>query len=255
MVLRKVIRNWPGVCLAAALSFALSAGFYPVLALEVPAGEQAALDACEKRVCTMILKKETQGGDLTCDLTKTWAKETLKGGESTNVKWGFGDAQCKTSLELTRADVIAALTKSQHTIKVSQQAVSCSVEREGQMKPVTAVASPRLDFKNGKAEKVWINLEKLEGPADIKGTIWTTAQLEDTLGIFHKSMIKQINKFMYKKCSEKYGPGAAAYAAKEAARAKAKAAKEAKAKAAAASAEAKAAVDPAAAAKSQAASH
>lgn len=219
------------------------------LALEVPANEQAVLDACEKAICTTILDKKPVGADLACALTKTWAKDTIKGGESKTVKWGFGDAQCKTSLHLTHADIIAALTQPSYSLKVEKQTVSCEVEREGALKPVTAVASPRIDFKAGKADKVWINLKDLDGPTDIKGTIWTAAQLEDTFGIFHKNMIKQINKFMYTKCTEKYGPNAAVYAAKEAAKEKLKAAADAKAKAAKA-AEAKA---EAAAARAQAA--
>jgi hypothetical protein len=188
----------------------------PAHALEEPAGEWPQLEACEKKLCTMILDKKAQGEDLTCSVSKTWASDTIKGGESKSVKWGFGDARCTTSVKLTNADVVNALTKPAHAISVSKQAVRCEIERDGELKPVTAVASPRIEFKNGKADKIWINLEQLDGPADVKGTIWTAAELEDTLGIFHRNMVKQVNKFMTKRCWEKYGPGAAAYALREA---------------------------------------
>ncbi len=207
-------------------------GALPSRALEEPPGEWPQLEACEKRLCTMILEKKPEGDDLTCSLSKTWASDTIKGGEKKSVKWGFGDARCTTAIKLGHADILNALTKPTHTISVSKQAVKCEVEREGELKPLKAVASPRIDFKNGKADKIWINLEEVDGPTDVKGTIWTAAQLEDTLGIFHRNMVKQVNKFMTKKCWEKYGPGAAAYAAREAKKAKQKAAKEAKAKAA-----------------------
>lgn len=217
-----------------ALLACLAALGQPALALEEPAGELEALKACEKDICTMILEKKPAGQDLACKLTKTWASETIKGGESQSVKWGFGDARCTTSVKLSRADVHAALTRPSHTIIVPNQTVRCEVERSGELKPLTAKASPRLEFRKGRAEKVWINLKEIEGPVDIKGTVWTAASLEDSIGIFHKSMIKQINKFMHKKCAENYGPGAAAAkAAKEQRRARAAAAK---AKAAAAKA-------------------
>ena len=72
--------------------------------------------------------------------------------------------------------------------------------------------APKIVFKNGKADKVWINLETIEGPADVKSTIWTAANLEDTIGIFHRPMIKSINKFLEKQCPKRYGPKAEAEA-------------------------------------------
>ena len=68
--------------------------------------------------------------------------------------------------------------------------MNCVVERDQQLKPVIIKLAPKLEFKNGKADKVWINLKEIEGPDDIKGTVWTAAKLEDTLGIFHAPMIK-----------------------------------------------------------------
>lgn len=193
---------------AAAMLLMMGAGAAPSLALEEPAGEYEALKACEKRICAMILEKKPVGDDLTCKLSKTWAKDTIKGGESKTVKWGFGDARCVTKVKLSRGDIVAALTKPEHTINVDEQTVRCEIERGGELKPVTAKASPRMDFKKGQAEKVWINLKEIDGPTDIKGTIWTAASLEDSLGLFHGAMIKQINKFMHKKCAQEYGPGA-----------------------------------------------
>jgi hypothetical protein len=85
--------------------------------------------------------------------------------------------------------------------------VNCILERDGEIKPVKARLAPKLTFKDGKADKVWINLESIEGPDDVKSTIWTAAQLEDKLGIFHRPMIKSINKFLYRQCAKRYGPG------------------------------------------------
>jgi hypothetical protein len=173
-------------------------------ALEPAANEAEAIKACEQRLCTMALGKKPTGEDLKCAVSKTWAKDTLKKGESKAVKWGFGDARCAVSLDLDRAEIIAALTKPEHTINVPSQTVKCMVEREGVAKPVTAKLAPKLQFKDGKAEKIWINLTDLDGPSTIKATVWTAANLEDTLGIFHKSMIKSVNKFLYQRCGQRY---------------------------------------------------
>ncbi len=173
-------------------------------ALEPAANEAEALKACERRLCTMALGKKPTGDDLKCAVSKTWTKDTLKKGESKVVKWGFGDAQCAVTLDLDRAEIIAALTKPEHTIHVPPQTVKCMVEREGVAKPVTAKLAPKLEFKNGRADKIWINLTDLDGPSTIKATVWAAANLEDSLGIFHKSMIKSVNKFLYQRCGQRY---------------------------------------------------
>jgi hypothetical protein len=191
---------------AGALALIAAASF--AQALEEPPGEAADLKACEKRACTMILEKNPVGDDLKCDVQKTWAKSTLEGGESKGVSWGFGDARCKANLKLERADIIGALTKPKHTIRIPAQQVNCVIEREGEIKPLTIKLAPKLTFKNGKADKVWINLESIDGPADVKSTIWTAAKLEDTIGIFHRPMLKSIDKFVHKQCAKRYGPGA-----------------------------------------------
>jgi hypothetical protein len=182
----------------------------PAHALEEPADEWDALKACEKRLCTMILGRKPEGSDLKCDIAKTWAQSSLKGGENKGVSWVFGDARCAVNLTLSRADLISALTLPKHTVKIPPHTVKCIVEREQQVKPVTIKLAPRLEFKNGRADKVWINLKEIEGPDDVKGTVWVAAGLEDKLGLFHKPLVKSINKFMHEQCAKRYGPDAAA---------------------------------------------
>ena len=198
------------LAIAASIAFTL-----PALALEEPPGEKDALKACEKRLCTMIMDKPESGADFKCDAQKTWAKSTLEGGESKGVSWGFGDARCKAEIVLERKDIVSALTLPKYTVRIPTQQVNCVMDREGEIKPVTIKLAPKLTFKNGKADKVWINLESIDGPADVKSTIWTAAKLEDSIGIFHSPMIKSINKFMQKQCPKRYGPGAEAKAEKK----------------------------------------
>ena len=155
---------------------------------------------------------------MSCGLAKTWPKTTLKGGEGKLVKWGFGDARCEVSLNMSRAVILSALTSPSYSLVIPEHSVTCVVESDGEMKPVEVSLAPRIDFKNGRADKVWVNLKKATGPTSITTTVKTAASLEDTFGIFHKSMIKSINKFVSKQCVEKYGPNAAEFAAKEEAR-------------------------------------
>jgi hypothetical protein len=206
--------------LAAIAAFGTPAG-----ALDEAAGEWDNLKACEKRLCTMVLTKPASGSDLTCDLSKTWAKSSLKGGEKKGMSWGFGDARCGLDFTLSRADVVSALTLPKHTIQLPMQTVKCQVERDEELKNVTIKLQPKLKFKNGNADKVWINLKEVEGPEDIKGTVSVAAGLEDSLGLFHGPLIRSINKFLHKQCEQRYGASAQAKPAKASAPPKAEAKK------------------------------
>lgn len=186
-------------------AIAVTSGPAAARSLEVSESEEKAIDACEKDLCTMILEKQPKGDDLACGLQKTWAKSSLEGGKSKGMSWGFGDARCNVDLNLSRADLIAALTRRKHTVRIPTHHVKCVVIREGEERPVEIRIAPKLKFKRGKADKVWINLEEIEGPADVRATVWTAANLEDTLGVFHRPLVRSINKFIHRKCEKKWG--------------------------------------------------
>lgn len=194
------------------LALALMATMLPFTAqaksLEPVPGEEETLKACEKSVCEIILGKQRSGPPPNCNITKTWSQSTIKEGESQSVSWGFGDARCTAKLEIDRAQIVKALTEDKHTLQSPTQTVKCQIVQDGELKPITAKAAPKLKFKKGKADKVWINLEKIDGPDNVTGTISTIAAMEDKLGIFHSSLIKSINKFIHKRCEKKYGPNA-----------------------------------------------
>jgi hypothetical protein len=176
-----------------------------VVALEAQPGEQKAIDACDKRLCTMLQKKDPSGEDLKCALTKTFTRATLKEGDKPQVKWGFGDARCSVQIDITRAAIVTAVSAKSYKFWVPLTTANCVVEQEGQLKTVTAKLEPKIEFKDGRAEKVWINLREVEGPASIKATLTLGAQLNDSVGLFHKAMLKSINGYIYKLCP-KYHP-------------------------------------------------
>jgi hypothetical protein len=191
---------------------ALLASELPAHALKPQKGEEASLKACEKSVCEIILSKDSKGKAPHCDITKTWAKDTIKKGENSMVSWAFGDTRCQANLKVAREEIVAALTKEKYTLQVSPQTVNCVVEQDGKAHDLTATAAPKLKFKRGKADKIWINLKTIEGPENVTGTIRTIAAMEDKIGIFHGSLIKSVNKFIHKRCAKKYGPGGTAEA-------------------------------------------
>jgi hypothetical protein len=192
------------VLAAAGAAMLLTVGVLPVRALDEQSGEAKAIEACEKQLCTMLLQRKPTGSDLKCQLTKTWRQSTIKEAESSAVKWGHGDARCSVDLDITRAAIVSAMTSEEFTYEVPKHTANCVVEQDGEVTKVTAKLAPKIIFKNGKAEKVWINLKDVDGPMSIKATVWTVARLADSVGLFHRKMIKSMNKFIERGCAKKY---------------------------------------------------
>jgi hypothetical protein len=96
------------------------------------------------------------------------------------------------------------MTSESFTYEVPAHTAQCVVEENKEVSTVTVRLAPKIVFKNGRAEKVWINLKNVDGPVSVKATIWTVAKLEDSIGIFHRQMIKSMNKFIEKGCAKKY---------------------------------------------------
>ncbi|MGD9805037.1 MAG: hypothetical protein AB7E81_22445 [Hyphomicrobiaceae bacterium] len=186
-----------GFAMGAILLFWASAA----LALDEPKGEKDALKVCERRLCELVTNKAPTAGDFACRLSKTWAKATLKeGSASGNVNWGFGDARCTVDVKLARATIVSAMGDAKATIQFPEHAVTCIIERDGSPTNVSAILAPKAKLENGRVKKVWVNLRKVEGPGVIKGLAMTVAKLEDKLGIFHRPLVKSINKLLHEKC-------------------------------------------------------
>lgn len=190
---------------AAAVLLAVAPG--TAFALDELKHEKKNISVCERQLCTMLVKKEAKGANLRCDLTKTWGEKTIKGAESNTLSWGFGDARCTVKLDVSRADIVQAVTAKDWKFHLPEQQIHCLVEEDGKPKEVTVRVSPKIQFKDGKAEKIWINLKEANGPGAVTGLIKFAAKLSDTVGLFHGQMIKAVNGFIYKGCPKVLAQG------------------------------------------------
>jgi hypothetical protein len=165
--------------------------------------------ACEMRLCTIVVRKPAQGDDLKCTLAKTWSREAVKyGAEAASMmSWNMGDARCTVQLSLPRADLVAAMSQPEHTFRFPEHTATCDIVSEDQVSKLKVTLAPKIDFKGGEARKVWVNVKKVDGPSGLKTMVWAAAKLEDKLGLFHKPMLKEINKLLRQKCPEKVGKG------------------------------------------------
>ena len=192
--------------ISAALALALAVSGTSAVrtsALEEAKDEKAQLEACERDLCAILDKREA-GGDLQCSMQKTWAGSKIKQGvEEKKLTWSLGDVRCGVKLEVKRQDMLDALTKPQSELKLAPHAIRCDVEREKEVVPISVTMTPRIQFKDGKAAKVWLGIGEIQAPAVVKGAIWTAAQLEDTFGVVHSDLVKEINRFVYERCPKR----------------------------------------------------
>ena len=172
------------------------------MALEEKKDEKDKLKACERRMCDAIVKKAPATGNVSCALTKTWARKSIKESseESKKVDWTFGDARCTVDLKVPRAFIVSAQTDPGVKLELPLHRVDCEIERDKEIDRVHFTLGPKVRFENGVAKQVWINLKKVEGPGAIKAMATSLAKLEDTVGLFQGPLTKAINKFIAEKC-------------------------------------------------------
>jgi hypothetical protein len=193
--------GWAALALGLALSGPIAGS---ALALEEDMGEKDKLEACEKDLCSILVKRDAAGGDLKCALQKTWAGTKIKEGvEQKKLKWGFGDVRCWMDIVAKRQEMIDALTKPEYEYKFPAQTVRCDIEREKEVMKVSVALAPKFQFKDGKATKAWLGIGTIEAPAVVKGAIWTAAQLEDTFGIVHSDLLREVNNFVHERCPKR----------------------------------------------------
>ncbi len=173
-----------------------------VHALEEAKDEKDKIKACEITLCSLVTKKAPNSGDFSCKLSKTWARDKMnEASASGRITWGYGAARCAVDLKVPRSAIVAALESPEGTLQVPEHWVLCDVEQDQKgVTPVKLRLAPKITFKDGKAVSALVNLKEVEGPSAIRGLAMSVAKLQDSLGLFHKKMLKAINQQLHEKC-------------------------------------------------------
>jgi hypothetical protein len=188
-----------------AVALCLAAMVAPAFALEENPDEKKNLKTCEKDLCAMILSKDASGDDLSCAISKTWAKDKIEKGASTkSLSWGFGDARCTLDLTAARGSIVSSLTKPEHKFEMKPHTVNCQIEQGEDVTKIDVTLAPKVTFKDGKAAKADLNITKVDAPTVISTVITGAAWVEKNFSLFHGEMIDEINDFVHKKCAKRY---------------------------------------------------
>jgi hypothetical protein len=159
--------------------------------------------ACKVAICAAFHNKKPEGGDISCNVLKTWRKEQLvkmisKGG----VSWPWGKVKCTAEVKLKRDMLIKALAADKLEATLDTHHVACEVEQEKGHADIKFEFTPKVTFEKGKATKTSLNWGKVEAPALVKGAMWTATATDNTFNVLQGTVVEDINDFVTNKCME-----------------------------------------------------
>jgi hypothetical protein len=165
--------------------------------------EREARKACKVTICAAFHNR-TPGGDIACNVLKSWRKEQLgKMIEKAKVSWPWGKVRCVADIKLQREALLKAMTEEKYEAALERQQVTCEVEREKDGNAeIKFEFTPKVTFVKGKATKAALHWGKIDGPAIVKGAMWTATATDNTLNVLQSTIVDDINDFIHDKCME-----------------------------------------------------
>jgi hypothetical protein len=172
------------------------------------AKEKADRRDCKVKICDTALNKKADGEDIACKVVETWKavdlkQKILKG----RIDWPFGNAQCTGDVKLVRKTLAKVLAGGEVEAALDKHNISCTLDqKDGKDKySITFSIQPVIKFKDGKAVKASINWSDIQGSAVAKGAVWSTATLDNYVGILEGVVVESINDFFGPRCDEVKG--------------------------------------------------
>ena len=161
--------------------------------------EKARNAQCARDVCSVLLGKEANGPDVSCELAHRWqAKEIDTLAESKDVSWDMGPARCTLKISARRADLLTAVTSPETTLKLSGKSVACEVGP--QRYDVSADITADFTLKNGVVTAISLGGTGYEGPIFIARTLYSAWGMEKKYGSFQGDMLREANRFIKNEC-------------------------------------------------------
>ena len=161
--------------------------------------EKAKNAQCARDVCSIVLTKEANGPDVNCDLAHRWqAKEIRMLTDSKDVSWSLGPARCSLKVSAKRADILAAVTSPEYTLKLNGKPVACEVGEEEY--DLSADVTVDLTFKDGVATAISLGGSDYDGPFFIARALFVAWGMEKRFGTFQGDMLREVNRFTKNEC-------------------------------------------------------
>ena len=151
--------------------------------------EREARKGCKVAICAAFRNRKPDGGDVSCNVIKSWRKEQLsKMVERAKVSWPWGRVKCSAPILLKRDVLIKAMTEPAYEATLDKQKVACEVEREKDGNAeIKFEFTPKVQFEKGKAVKATLNWGEIEAPTLVKGAMWTATATDNTFNVLQST--------------------------------------------------------------------
>jgi hypothetical protein len=166
--------------------------------------EREARKSCKVAICAAFRNRKPGGGDISCNVIKSWRKEQLsKMVEKAKVSWPWGRVKCAAPVNLKRETLIKAMTEPAYEAMLDKHKVVCQVEREKNGNAeIKFDFTPKVRFENGKATRATLNWGTVDAPTLVKGAMWTATATDNTFNVLQSTIVEDINDFIDNKCDE-----------------------------------------------------
>lgn len=166
--------------------------------------EREARKGCKVAICAAFRNRKPDGGDISCNVIKSWRKEQLNQMvEKAKVSWPWGRVKCTAPIQLKRDTLIKAMTEPAYEATLDKHKVVCEVEREKDGNAeIKFDFTPKVRFEGGKATKATLNWGTIEAPTLVKGAMWTATATDNTFNVLQSTIVDDINDFIDNKCDE-----------------------------------------------------
>ena len=164
--------------------------------------EKASRKACKIEICDVIATREPIGENITCDIKKTWRADSITRMLGDQFSWPWGKAVCQSKLNLSRADLAAAMLEANTTIKMDKFTVSCELHT-GESTPyvVEMDLAPTVTFRRGKAISATVNWGDISAPLAIYPILYAGTGLDNRSNLLGSEVVTIVNEFTDKKCA------------------------------------------------------
>jgi hypothetical protein len=164
--------------------------------------EKAARMICKIEICDVIATREPIGEDIRCDIKKTWRADSLTRMLGDQFSWPWGKAVCRSKLDLSRADLAAAMLEANTTIKMDKFTISCELHT-GESAPyiVEMQLAPEVTFRRGKAVSATVNWGDVSAPLAIYPILYAGTGLDNRSNLLGAEVVTMVNEFTGKKCA------------------------------------------------------
>lgn len=166
--------------------------------------EREARKSCKVAICAAFRNRKPDGGDISCNVIKSWRKEQLSQMvEKAKVSWPWGRVKCTAPINLKRDMLIKAMTEPAYEATLDKHMVVCEVEREKDGNAeIKFDFTPKVRFEKGKATKATLNWGTIDAPTLVKGAMWTATATDNTFNVLQSTVVEDINDFIDNKCDE-----------------------------------------------------